>query len=86
MAISLAASVASDFGWTPWPDLDLTPLAFSVSEPFLAYALFRFRLLDLVPIARSVLVDRMTDAIIVLDRQNRILDINMAALTMAMTR
>ena len=82
ITISFGASLVSDFGWTPWPDLNLTPLAFAVSEPILAYALFRFRLLDLVPIARSVLVDRMTDAIIVLDRQHRILDINTAALKM----
>jgi len=82
VTVALAASLLSELGLTPWPDLDLAPISFAIAGPLVAYALFRFRLLDLVPVARSVLVDRMTDAIIVLDRQQRVLDVNTAALQM----
>ena len=41
--------------------------------------LFRYRLFDLLPIARDVLIERMSDGAIVLDSAGRILDINPAA-------
>ncbi len=80
VAVALGPSLLSEAGLTPWPDLDLAPLGLAVSGPLLAYALFRYRLLDLVPVARTQLVDIMLDAVIVLDLQNRVLDINPAAL------
>jgi len=43
------------------------------------WGLFRFRLLDVVPIAHSALLDSMDNAVIVLDRQGRIVDVNPAA-------
>ncbi|MEP7356284.1 MAG: diguanylate cyclase [Anaerolineales bacterium] len=78
--VALGPSLLSEAGLTPWPLLDLAPLGLAVSGPLLAYALFYFRLLDLVPIARSLLVDIMQDAVIVLDQQQRVIDINSAAL------
>jgi PAS domain S-box-containing protein len=40
----------------------------------------RYGLLDLAPLAREVVVERMADALIVLDAQGRVLDMNAAAL------
>ena len=80
VVVALGPSLLSEAGLTPWPNLDLAPLGLAISGPLLAYALFSFRLLDLVPIARSLLVDIMLDAVIVLDRQQRVVDINPAAL------
>jgi PAS domain S-box-containing protein len=45
-------------------------------------ALFRRGLLDLVPIARDAVVERMHDGVLVLDGQNRLVDLNQAARTM----
>jgi PAS domain S-box-containing protein len=42
-------------------------------------ALFRFRLFDLVPVARQTIVERMPDALLVLDAAGRIADLNDAA-------
>jgi diguanylate cyclase (GGDEF)-like protein len=42
--------------------------------------MFQFRFLDLVPIARHVLLEGMLDGVIVLDVQDRIVDINPAAI------
>ncbi|MFL5732294.1 MAG: histidine kinase N-terminal 7TM domain-containing protein [Chloroflexia bacterium] len=64
---------------SPLHGLDLTPFASTVTAVALALALFSFRLLDLVPVARHAMLDSMTDAVIVLDTQGRILDMNKAA-------
>lgn len=61
--------------------LDLAPVMFAVSGMVMAVGLFRYRLLDLMPVARSKLVETMQNAWIVLDAQNRLVDLNPAALT-----
>ena len=61
------------------PGLDLTPAAMSITGAIMAYSVFKFELLDLTPVARDVLIEDMTDSVIVLDTQNRIVDINPAA-------
>lgn len=63
----------------PFPGIDLTPLAFTIAGLLTLWALSRHHLLDLVPIARSVLIDHMTDAVIVLDQRERVVDYNQAA-------
>lgn len=59
--------------------IDLTPFAFIVTGTGLAYAIFRHRLLDIVPLARDVVIERMQEGMIVLDASRRIADINLAA-------
>lgn len=66
-------------GLNPLPGADNTPFSFSVTALIFAYALYRYRLLDVVPIARDLLVERMQDGLIVLDANHRLLDINPAA-------
>ena len=67
-------------GWSPLPDfVDLTPLAFVITVVTFGWSMYRFRLLDLVPIARDVIVDNMDDAILVLDSTLRIVDANHSA-------
>jgi len=59
--------------------IDLTPFAFSITGLALAWALFRFQLLDIVPIARDLVMENISDGVLVLDAQNRIVDLNAAA-------
>lgn len=66
-------------GLDPFPNLDLTPFAFAISGVALAWSLARFRLLDIVPAARDEVFESMDDALIVLDAQNRVVDLNPAA-------
>ena len=66
-------------GLNPFPNLDLTPFAFTLTGLSLTWGLFRFQLLDIVPIARDAVLEGMSDGVIVLDRQDRIVDINPAA-------
>ncbi len=65
-------------GNSPIPGLDLTPLAFTVSGLVIGWSISRYRLFDLVPMARDSLIEDMDDGVIVLDAQNRIVDINPA--------
>lgn len=72
-------NAVSIFGLNPIPHLDLTPLAFTVTGLMLAWSLFRFRLLDLAPVARETVVESMSDGMVVLDLQAQVVDINLAA-------
>ncbi len=63
----------------PLTRLDLTPFAFSLTAAALAWAILRYRLLEIVPVDRSYVVQGMEDGVIVLDPQNRVVDLNPAA-------
>jgi PAS domain S-box-containing protein len=73
------ATVLSIAGLTPFPGMDLTPFAFTLSGVALTQGLFRYRLLDIMPVARRAVVDGLGDGVIVLDAQDRIVDLNPAA-------
>jgi diguanylate cyclase (GGDEF)-like protein len=76
--VPTAVSMLSLSGAAPY-SLDLTPVGFAVGSALLAYAAFRYRLLELVPIARRLVVENMADGIVMLDKSGRILDFNPAA-------
>ena len=63
----------------PVPGLDLTPFSFTFAGLALGWALFRYRLLDLIPAARDTVIESMYDGVMVLDTKNRIVDLNPAA-------
>ena len=67
---------------SPVPQLDLGPFAFTGSAIILGWGIFRFRLFDMVPVARSLVVDNMSIAMFVLDQHDRVVDANPAALVM----
>ncbi len=67
------------FGLSPLYGLDLTPFSFAVALLVMAWGLFRYRLLDILPVARDAVIENMGDGVIVLDAQTRIVDVNPAA-------
>ncbi|MEL7434923.1 MAG: histidine kinase N-terminal 7TM domain-containing protein [Chloroflexota bacterium] len=68
-------------GLNPLPSyVDATPTAFLVSGMLMGWALYRFRLMDIIPVARDAIVDGLADAVIVIDGNNRIVDINPKAI------
>ncbi len=79
MLVPLLTDIICLAGFNPVPDLALTPLAYTVTGLTLSYALARYRLLDLIPIPRETVVEGMKDGWMVLDTQNRIVDLNPAA-------
>ncbi len=64
---------------SPVPNLDLTPMAFAVSGIAFCWGLFRFQLLDIVPLARQALIEGMAEPLFVLDKDRRVVDLNPAA-------
>lgn len=61
------------------PNADITPFVFSVTAIMFAFALITYRLLDIVPIARTVLIESMSEGVIVLDTHDRVVEINPVA-------
>ncbi|HEY9876926.1 MAG TPA: histidine kinase N-terminal 7TM domain-containing protein [Leptolyngbyaceae cyanobacterium] len=61
------------------PGLNITPLSFMGSGLIYFVGLFHFRMFDLIPVARDVLIESMSDGVLVLDLKSRIVDINLAA-------
>jgi diguanylate cyclase (GGDEF)-like protein len=59
--------------------IDPTPTAFALAFAAVAWALRRHRLLDLLPIARSLTVESLRDGVLVLDAAGRVVDSNPAA-------
>jgi diguanylate cyclase (GGDEF)-like protein/PAS domain S-box-containing protein len=58
---------------------DPAPLAFALAGVIFAWPLFRYGPVDLVSVARDVVVEGMGDGVIVLDSQDRVVDLNPAA-------
>ncbi len=63
------------------PDLIILPFCFILTCILFFWAIFYHRLLNLVPVVRSKMVDIMQDGMVVLDNGNRIVDINSTAKT-----
>ncbi|MFA7148470.1 MAG: histidine kinase N-terminal 7TM domain-containing protein [Syntrophomonadaceae bacterium] len=65
-------------GLGPVQRFDITPLFFGPAGLIIAWGIFRFKLFDLVPLARDTVIEIMDAGVMVLDLQNRVLDINPA--------
>ncbi|MDR3577899.1 MAG: histidine kinase N-terminal 7TM domain-containing protein [Anaerolineaceae bacterium] len=67
------------FKINPWPGLDLTPIAFLISGLVFFFNLFRYKMLDLLPIANDIILANISDGVVVLDTKYRIINLNPAA-------
>ena len=74
--IPWVANVLYLFGYRPMGHIDSTPFAFVITMLFLSIGLVRFRLLDIIPIAREKVIEAMNEGLIVTDNQDRIVDLN----------
>lgn len=59
--------------------VNLSPVSLGISTVLFGVALFRYRLLDLTPIASRVVLTEIDDGIVVLDRSGSVVDVNPAA-------
>lgn len=66
-------------GLNPAPGLDLILISFVFTGAVAVWALLRLHLVELVPVARDVLIESMTDGVIVTDASDRVMDLNLAA-------
>ncbi|EMA68542.1 histidine kinase N-terminal 7TM domain-containing protein [Halorubrum distributum] len=56
--------------------VDFTPIAFSGTSALLAWVVFRYRLLDVSPIAREAVFANLSDGVVVCDADGRVVDNN----------
>jgi PAS domain S-box-containing protein len=63
----------------PIPGLDPGPFFFAISALLIFLAIFRYRFLDLVPVAQRTVLESMQDGVIVLNDEGLIVDLNPAA-------
>ena len=76
LLIPLAGTPLVVFNITLEGQRDIAPLTFAAGNLLVALGLFRFRLLDIVPVARDKVIESMSEAVIVVDMDDRIVDIN----------
>ena len=74
-----AGNVAYLLDLSPVPYLNPTLLSFPLTGVLFAWSLFRLRLLDVTPVARDILIEKISDGVIVVDDRNRVVDLNQAA-------
>ncbi|MFW6237735.1 MAG: histidine kinase N-terminal 7TM domain-containing protein [Halanaerobiales bacterium] len=58
---------------------DISPVVFSLTGAIIARGIFHFRLFELVPVARTTVIEKMEVGIVVLDMRDRVIDINLEA-------
>ncbi|WP_226004060.1 histidine kinase N-terminal 7TM domain-containing protein [Natrinema salinisoli] len=76
--VPLVANVVWFLRLGPMGNLDFTPVAFVVSGLVYAVAISRHHLLDIVPVARTAVVENMRDGFLVIDETDRVRDVNAA--------
>jgi serine phosphatase RsbU (regulator of sigma subunit) len=77
--LPLLGSIAYNMGLFGPRAMDPMPFLFTVLAVVLVWGFFRLRLLDLMPVARDVVLEQMTDGVLVLDLYDRVVDSNPAA-------
>ncbi len=60
----------------PLQHIDLTPFAFSLTALSIAFGILRYKLFELLPVARDKVLEVMQDGVLVLDRKNRVIFVN----------
>ncbi len=76
--IPWVSSIYHEFNFTQMNGLNLTPFTFGISGVLFAFAVLRARFMDLIPVARSLLIENMSDGVLMLDAKNRVVDFNPA--------
>jgi diguanylate cyclase (GGDEF)-like protein/PAS domain S-box-containing protein len=59
--------------------IDLTPYGFAVTGVVIAWAMYRYQLFSMAPVARDSVIENMDDSMIVIDRMDRVVDANRSA-------
>jgi len=75
----LALSLFFQIGFKSATGLNLLPIVQSSLALLITFFLFRYYKTQIAPMARGLLFDQMSDAVVILDGQNRIVDMNKAA-------
>ena len=75
----LGASLLDNSSLSPTPGILITPVILGVANIIMIASLRYLDLFDVLPAARETLIQHMSDMVLVLDAQNRVLDMNPAS-------
>lgn len=78
-ALGWSTDIFHLLGITSPPGLNYAPMLFPITSTLIAFALLRHRMLNLAPVARSALIERLEDRIVVFDGDDRVIDYNHTA-------
>ncbi len=76
---SVVVSVAQNADYLPANGLDYMPVAAAGFAAVVGYTLFREQLFAVNPVSRAAVMESVTDAVVVLDAERRLVDFNAAA-------
>lgn len=76
--LPLAGNLVFNSGLLGLDTVDPTPFLFTITVSVLVWGFVRFRLVDLLPVARTAVLERLTDAVVVVDGFARVVDANPA--------
>ena len=82
VGVLVISNILYSFGWSPVKSYDITPALIGPCGLIISVGIFYHRLFELMPIARNKVVETMGAAMVVLDTDHRIVDINPAAQSM----
>ncbi|MFU1782554.1 histidine kinase N-terminal 7TM domain-containing protein [Haloarcula japonica] len=77
--LPIFVAVLYDFGYTPHPAVDFTPVAFSLNAVLVGWVLFKDESLSVTTLSGDTLVDNLPDPVIALNDDCVIIDYNAAA-------
>ena len=79
IGLFIAIDILFQAGITPIKHYTLSPAALAVSGLLLSIAVFQYRILDLAPITRAMVMDGIADVILIADDTGRLIEFNRAA-------
>jgi PAS domain S-box-containing protein len=74
----LIANAVYLLGYSPIEGVDLTPISFIIPGLIFHFGVMRFKMFDIMPVARHILFNEISDGVLVVDNKYRIVDINPA--------
>jgi PAS domain S-box-containing protein len=80
LAVPLIGEVLYQMGITVAKGVSISPALFAVTGALLTFAMFRFKLFELVPMATGAIMFHSPDAILVLDDHGQLVEMNQAGL------
>ena len=80
LAVPLVGDILYQLDMTVAKGVSISPALFAITGALLAFAMFRFKLFALIPIAKGALMSHSPDPILVLDDRDQLVELNRAAL------
>ncbi len=82
LSVPAIGSVLTIFNVQITTESDPAPVMFSISSGILAWGLFRYRTFDVAPVGRDRVFESIVDPVVILDKHNRVIDINLSMLAL----